>query len=118
MNIIIVICLIAVVFVFIIMNRKPKIVEDPILDEVSPRLIQRLTNGKTNVFTYCNHRDYNFKMSWRYPQLKYNYKRPFEYLCIQSLIRNMSLYNVNIIVLNSRNVHNYLPACLLRLAPD
>ena len=109
MNIIIVICLIAVVFVFIIINRTPKVVEDPILDEVSPRLMQRLTNGKTNVFTYCNSRDFNFKMSWRYPQLKYDYTRPFEYLCIQSLIRNMERYDVNIVVLNSRNVHSYLP---------
>tara|TARA_Y100000389_G_scaffold202833_1_gene249390 strand:- start:302 stop:1246 length:945 start_codon:yes stop_codon:yes gene_type:complete len=109
MNIIIVICLIAVVFVFIIINRTPKVVEDPILDEVSPRLMQRLTNEKINVFTYCNDREFNFKMSWRYPQLKYDYTRPFEYLCIQSLIRNMERYDVNIVVLNSRNVHSYLP---------
>ena len=109
MNLIITICLIAVVVVFLLINRTPNVVEDPILDEVSPRLMQRLTNGKTNVFTYCNHRDFDFKMSWRYPQLKLTYSRPFEYLCIQSLIRNMGRYDVNIIVLNSRNVHNYLP---------
>lgn len=48
-------------------------------------------------------------MNWRYPQLKYDYTRPFEYLCIQSLIRNMGRYDVNIIILNSNNVHNYLP---------
>ena len=51
MNLIITICLIAVVVVFFIINRKPKVIDDPILDEVSPRLMQRLTNGKINVLT-------------------------------------------------------------------
>ena len=109
MNLIIIICLVAVVVVFYFINRKPNIVEDPILDEVSPRLIYRLANGKTNVFTFCNHRDFNFKMSWRYPQLKYDYTRPFEYLCIQSLIKNIEPYDVNLVILNSRNVSSYLP---------
>ena len=118
MNLIITICLIAVVVVFLLINRTPNKIEDPILDEVSPRLMQRLTNGKINVFTYCNNRDYNFKMSWRYPQLKYNYTRPFEYLCIQSLIHNMGRYDVNIIVLNSRNVHSYLPDFPLTFSND
>ena len=90
MNLIITICIIAVVVVFFIINKKPPVIEDPILDEVSPRLINRLTNGKINIFTYCNHRDFNFKMSWRYPQLKYDYTRPFESLCIETLIHNMS----------------------------
>jgi hypothetical protein len=118
MNLIITICLIAVVVVFLLINRTPNKIEDPILDEVSPRLMQRLTNGKINVFTYCNHRDYNFKMSWRYPQLKLTYSRPFEYLCIQSLIHNMGRYDVNIIVLNSRNVHSYLPDFPLTFSND
>ena len=110
MNLILIICLIAVIVVFYFINRKPNIVEDPILDEVSPRLMKRLTNKKLNIFTYCNQRDYNFKMSWRYPQLKYDYTRPFEYLCIQSLIKNMKPYkNINLVILNSRNVHSYLP---------
>ena len=109
MNLIITICIVAVILVIYLINKKPNIIEDPILDEVSPRLMQRLTNGKINVFTYCNHRDFNFKMSWRYPQMKYDYTRPFEYLCIESFIHNMSHYNVNIIILNSHNVHNYLP---------
>ena len=109
MNLIIMICLIAVIVVFFIINKKPTIIEDPILDEVSPRLIHRLKNGKTNVFTYCNHREYNFKMSWRYPQLKIDYTRPFEYLCIESLISNMSKYDVNLVILNSKNIYSYLP---------
>ena len=45
MNLIITICLIAVVVVFFLINRTPNVVEDPILDEVSPRLMQRLTKA-------------------------------------------------------------------------
>ena len=110
MNLIIVLCLITVVIIFLLLNKKTPIIEEPILDDVSPKLLERLTlNNKVNVFTYCNHRDLNFKMSWRYPQLKYDYTRPFEYLCIQTLIKNIGKYDVNLVILNSRNIHHYLP---------
>jgi len=110
MNLILIICLITVVVIFYFINRKPDIIEEPILDEVSPIFVNRLYNEKTNIFTFCNHRDFNFKMNWRYPQLKYEYTRPFEYICIDSLIKSMETYNnINLVILNSRNVHSYLP---------
>ena len=50
----------------------------PVFDDINPLIMGKVNNGKLNVWTFCQDEDYNFKMNWRYPIGKYNYKYPFE----------------------------------------
>ena len=78
MNTLLILILISVVVFIYVHNSNGKIMDmlyrEPILDDRCPSMVNRIMNGKPNVWMYCNDRDYNFKMNWRYPQLKYNYK--------------------------------------------
>ena len=64
---------------------------------------------------YCNDENYDFKMNWRYPLLKYNYTIPFEKLCIDTFIKNFMEYDVDIIVLNRNNIYDYVPDFPIRM---
>ena len=119
MNTLLILILISVVVFIYVHNSNGKIMDmlyrEPILDDRCPSMVNRIMNGKPNVWMYCNDRDYNFKMNWRYPQLKYNYNYPFEKLCIETFINNMDKHDVNVIILTHKNTVNYVPNFPLRL---
>jgi len=118
MNNLVILIIISIALI-IFVNHKSKDISivnnDPILDDTSPLKMQNINNGKINVWTFCNNRDYNFKMNWRYPQLKHNYNYPFDKLCTETFIKNMSKYNVNVIVITQKNALHYVPDFPLRL---
>jgi hypothetical protein len=107
--------LIVILFVGIIMfiyNNKQKsnsLYMQPILDDLNPIIMSKVNNGKLNVWTFCQDEDYNFKMSWRQPIGKYNYKYPFQKLCIETMLKNLDNYDVNFIIINRKNAHLYVP---------
>ena len=112
MNNLLIIIIIAVIVILFVMNRHNHITykkEDPILDDINPEILRQVNNGKINAWMFCNNRDLNFKMNWRYPQLKYNYTYPFEVLCVETFIKNMTKHNVNVIVLSDKNIRKYVP---------
>ena len=87
----------------------------PILDDIDPIIMSKVNNGKLNVWTFCQDEDYNFKMNWRYPIGKYNYKYPFEKLCVETMIKNLNGYDINFIIINRKNAHLYVPDFPTRL---
>ena len=119
MNTLLILILISVVVFIYVHNSNGKIIDvlyrDPILDDRCPSVINKIMNGKLNVWMYCNDRDYNFKMNWRNPQFKYNYDYPFEKLCVETFIKNMDKHDVNVIILTHRNTINYIPKFPMRL---
>ena len=119
MNTLLILILISVVVFIYVHNSNGKIMDvlyrDPILDDRCPSVINKIMNGKLNVWMYCNDRDYNFKMNWRNPQFKYNYDYPFEKLCVETFIKNMDKHDVNVIILTHRNTINYIPKFPMRL---
>ena len=108
--------LIFIVFVgivwFIYNNSKPNpnaIENQPILDDIDPIVMEQVNNGKLNVWTFCQDEDYNFKMSWRYPQLSYNYRYPFQKLCTDTMLKNIDNHDINFIIVTRKNAHLYVP---------
>ena len=89
--------------------------EEPILDDRDSNVINRVNNDKLNIWLYCNDENYDFKMNWRYPLLKYNYTIPFEKLCIDTFIKNFMEYDVDIIILNRNNIYDYVPDFPIRM---
>ena len=119
MNNLIVLLIISAALIFYVYHQGKDlsmvIQNDPILDDLSPGVVNKVNNGKINVWTFCNDRDFNFKMNWRYPQLKETYNYPFSELCVKTFIKNMSKYNVNVIIITNKNAINYVPDFPLRL---
>ena len=119
MNTLLILILISLIVFIYVHNSNSKIMDvlyrDPILDDRCPSVINKIMNGKLNVWMYCNDRDYNFKMNWRNPQFKYNYDYPFEKLCVETFIKNMDKHDVNVIILTHRNTVNYIPNFPMRL---
>ena len=110
MNTLLIIILFVGISLFIYNMNKPDIKNTiSILDDINPIVMDQVNNGKLNVWTFCQDEDYNFKMSWRYPLLSYNYKYPFQKLCIHTLLKNMDKYDVNIIIVTRKNAHLYVP---------
>ena len=98
------------VLIYSMSKPKPNQIENqPILDDIDLRVMAQVNNGKINVWTFCQDEDYNFKMNWRYPQLSYNYRYPFQKLCIETLLSNMDKHDVNLIIINRKNAHLYVP---------
>ena len=118
MNNLLLIIIIAIIVILFVINRHNRVSykkEDPVLDDIHPEVVSRVNNGKVNVWMFCNDRDLNFKMNWRYPQLKYNYSYPFENLCVEAFIKNMTKHNVNVIVLTDKNIKMYVPDFPLKM---
>ena len=87
----------------------------PILDDIDPIIMSKVNNGKLNVWTFCQDEDYNFKMSWRQPIGKYNYKYPFQKLCVETMLKHLDGYDINFIIINRKNAHLYVPDFPTRL---
>ena len=110
-NLLLIIIFVGIAVLIYSMNKpKPNAIENqPILDDIDPRVMAQVNNGKINVWTFCQDEDYNFKMNWRYPQLSYNYRYPFQKLCIDTLLKNMDKHDVNLIIVTRKNAHLYVP---------
>lgn len=105
-----------ILFIYHTSKPNPNSLElQPILDDVNPIIMNKVNNNKLNVWTFCQDEDYNFKMNWRQPMNKYNYKYPFQILCIQTILKHFSGYDINFIIVNRKNAHLYVPNFPARL---
>ena len=105
-----------VLFIYHTSKPNPNSLEmQPILDDIDPMIMSKVNNGKLNVWTFCQDEDYSFKMNWRQPLYKYNYKYPFQVLCIETMLKHLSGYDINFIIINRKNAHLYVPHFPARL---
>ena len=117
-KLIIIILIITVISILYLRNINGNMIikkEEPILDDKEPNVMERVNNDKLNIWLYCNDEKYNFKMNWRYPLLNYNYTIPFEKLCIDTYLKNLMNYDVDVIILNKNNIHDYVPDFPIRM---
>ena len=87
-----------IIYIYNTKQKSNSLDKQPILDDLNPIVMSKVNNGKLNVWTFCQDEDYNFKMSWRQPIGKFNYKYPFQKLCIQTMLKNLGNYDVNFII--------------------
>lgn len=105
-----------VLFIYHTSKPNPNSLEmQPILDDIDPMIMSKVNNGKLNVWTFCQDEDYSFKMNWRQPIGKYNYKYPFQKLCVETMLKHLSGYDINFIIINRKNAHLYVPHFPTRL---
>lgn len=115
-DILLIIILVIILF-FLYKNYKNTIPVYPLTNNIHTNNINKLNDGRINIWTYSPEESNKYRNNLRYPYNKYEYIPSYINLTIKSLLNNMD--NIcNIHIINKDNIYNYLPDFPVNLNND